>query len=319
MIRERMKKGMKLFIVIVVVVVVFLIAYNHYRFRQAEKEFPPKGWFVTVEGVKLHYIQKGSGRPIVFLHGGVLTGNDFEQVLELAKRKGYRGIAFDRPGYGYSDRSRNKITPMDQARLIHEALKKLGVEKPILVGHSWSGLLVLSYALSYPDDVSGLVILGGAMYVEGYPAANGDPISKMVTTPIVGDLMVYTLLQSPLGTKMTENMLKETFAPEKVPSDYQKATLSLWLRPKHFRANRADVLAFVPTAKQISNDYHKIQLPVVIAVGEDDPFGTVEQAKRLKQDIPHADLVILPQIAHMIPQNHPQVVIDMVEKLVRRQ
>lgn len=314
-IKERVGKRM-IILLIVMVSIVSLVAYNQYKFRQAEHHFPPKGEFITVEGVKLHYIQKGSGQPIVFLHGGILTGDDFEQVMKRMEKQGYRVISFDRPGYGYSERPKRDITPIDQARLIHGALQKLGVKKPILVGHSWSGLLVLSYALSYPDNVSGMVLLGGAMYAEGYPAANGDPISKVVTTPIMGDFIVHTLLRSPLGTMVTKNMLKETFAPETVPSDYQKATISLWLRPKHFKANRADVLAFAPTAKKISKDYKKIKHPLIIVVGENDPFGTIEQAKRLKQDIPHAKQVLLPDIAHMIPQKHPQLVVKMIQMIV---
>jgi len=307
-----------LVLLIVIVCGVVLVIYNQFKHRQAERNFPPKGDFITVEGVRLHYIQKGSGQPIVFLHGGILTGNDFEQVVEMAEKEGYRAIAFDRPGYGYSDRLNKRITPLDQARLIHGALKKLGVQKPILVGHSWSGLLVLAYSLLYPNDVSGMVLLGGAMYVEGYPAANGDPISKVVMTPILGDLIVHTLLRSPLGTILTKNMLKETFAPELVPFKYEDATMSLWLRPKHFKANRADVLAFVPIAKEVSKDYKKIKCPLIIAVGEKDPFGTIEQAKRLKQDIPQAELVTLSNIAHMIPQNHPQVVMKLIQEISNR-
>lgn len=318
LIRERMRKWM-IYLGVAIVLLLCLVVVHHYQLRKAERDFPPKGAFITVEGVKLHYIQQGSGRPVVFLHGGILTGDDFESVMKNTEKAGYQAIAFDRPGYGYSDRPNKNMMPMDQARLIHGALEKLGIQKPILVGHSWSGLLVLSYALSYPDDVSGLVLLGGAMYVEGYPAAEGDPISKVVTTPIIGDVITYTLLRSPLGTMMTKNMLIETFAPETVLSDYQKKTIALWLRPKHFKANRADVLAFVPTAQKISKNYKKIQQPMIIAVGENDPFGTVEQAKRLKQDVPHAKLLILPELAHMIPQNHPQVVVNMIQSLTERQ
>lgn len=315
-----MKKGLKNLIIILSVVVFLaagLVWYNQYEFKQAEAHFPPNGKFITVEGIKLHYIRKGSGKPIVFLHGGVLTGNDFEKVMEIAAKQGYQAISFDRPGYGYSERPKNEeVTPFVQARLIHGALKKLGIEKPILVGHSWSGILVLSYALSYPDEVSGIVTLGAVMYKEGYPAENGDPISAVVTTPIIGDALLHTLLKSPLGTGLAKNILKETFAPEPVPPGYREAALSLWLRPNHFKANREDVLAFSPAAKKISSRYKEIKLPVVIVVGNDDPFGTKEQAYRLKKDIPHAELMILPHVAHMIPQNHPEAVMEAVKALM---
>ncbi|RAL24293.1 alpha/beta hydrolase [Thermoflavimicrobium daqui] len=292
-------------IVIIIFLIITLLWYNHNQIKQAEAKFPPTGKFVTIEGIKLHYISEGSGKPIVFLHGGVLTGDDFRKVIKLAVKQGYHTIAFDRPGYGYSERPKSEdATPMVQARLLHHALKKLGVERPMLVGHSWSGILVLSYALSYPDNLSGMIILGGAMYKEGYPAEHGDPISKIVTTPILGDALLHMLITTPIIKGLARNILKETFTPEPVPADYYETAVALWLRPNHFKANREDVLFFAPTA---------------VVVGENDPFGVQAQAKRLKRDMPHAKLITLPNVAHMIPQNHPQLVMDVVHTFISEQ
>ncbi|WP_126426867.1 alpha/beta fold hydrolase [Brevibacillus marinus] len=292
-----------------------LYGYNQYRFHEGEKRYPPNGQFVTVDGYKLHYLEKGTGKPVVFLHGGVLSADDFADVLELTARQGYRAIAFDRPGYGHSERPRKEaVTPAVQARLIHDALQQLGVEKPVLVGHSWSGVLVLTYALLYPADVAGIVTLGGAMYKEGYPAENGDPLSQVVTTPVIGSVLLHTLLH-PLGSTLADGMLTATFAPEPVPADYRKRTKALLLRPEAFRANREDVLAFPPAAQAVSARYKEIQQPVVIVVGAQDPFGTIAQAERLHREIPHSQLLVLPAAAHMIPQHHPEQVVEAVNRI----
>jgi len=291
------------------VLIVGLFAYHRYSLQQTEKNYPPDGEFVTVEGVKLHYISKGEGKTVVFLHGGILTGNDFRDAIDLAAEQGYRAIAFDRPGYGYSERPKNKrVTPRDQVRLIHGALRQLGVQKPVLVGHSWSGTMTLAYALDYPDEVSGVVLLAGAMYKEGYPAERGDLISQLVTTPVIGDLFLHTVIRSPLGAALTKLTLTHTFAPEPIPEGYREATLAFWLRPGQFKANREDVLAFVPAAKEASKRYREIRIPLIIMVGENDPFGTKEQAHRLKREVPHAKLKVIPGVGHMIPQNHPELV-----------
>lgn len=295
----------------VVALIAGLVVYNRIRHQKAEAAYPPGGSFVEVEGIRLHYICKGEGVPVVFLHGGILSANDFREAMELASSRGYRTIAFDRPGYGYSERPRNgRVTPADQARLIHGALKQMGVEKPIIVAHSWSGLLAMIYALRFPDDISGIVTLGGAMYKEGYPAEHGDPISRLVTTPVLGSMFLYTVPGSPLGAALAGSIVKQTFAPEPVPERYREEALSLWLRPGQFRANREDILAFPPAARQNSGHYGNIKAPVVIVVGEDDPFGTVEQAERLKRDVPHARLMKVPHVGHMIPQNHPHLVME---------
>jgi pimeloyl-ACP methyl ester carboxylesterase len=266
--------------------------------------------FVAADGIRLHYLSEGNGQPAVFLHGGILDSHDFEAVLHLAAKQGYRAIAFDRPGYGRSERPKEKITPFDQARFIRKALQILDVQRPILVGHSWSGLLTLAYAHLYPNDVSGIVLAAPAMYKEGYPAEHGDPLSALMTAPVIGERIIRLFLKTPLAKAMTEKMLKQTFAPEPLPDGYRERVYSLWLRPGQIKANREDVLAFPPAALEAGKRYSEIQQPVSIIVGEDDPFGTREQALRLKRDIPHARLRIVPQVAHMIPQNHPELVID---------
>lgn len=298
-----------------VLLVAGLFSYNRYRFKKAEARFPPTGQFVTVEGIRLHYISKGTGRPIVFLHGGILSGNDYDRVMALAADRGYRAIAFDRPGYGYSERpNREKATPAVQARLLHGALKELGIEKPVLVGHSWSGVLLLTYALNYPKDVAGLVALGAGMYKEGYPAAGGDPVSSLVTTPLLGPLVLNTLLAT-LGPLLAGRMLRATFAPEAVPESYRKATRALWLRPGPFKANREDVLAFVPAVEQIRPRYKEIGTATVIVVGGKDPFETKSHSFRLHAELPHSQLLVLPHAGHMIPQCHPESVMEAVEML----
>ena len=102
--------------------------FNRASKRRAELATPPAGSFVEVNGVRLHYVARGSGPTVVLLHGNGVTLQDFEAsgVLGLASRQ-YRVIAFDRPGFGYSDRPRTTVwSPTAQARLIAKALKELG-------------------------------------------------------------------------------------------------------------------------------------------------------------------------------------------------
>lgn len=297
--------------------VMTLFLYNQIQFHRMESKYPPKGNFVEVDGIKLHYINRGTGKPIVFLHGGVLSSEDFSEVIELAATKGYHAIAFDRPGYGHSERPKGKeVTPITQANLIHQALKKLKIQEPIiLVGHSWSGTMTMSYAFQYPEHVSGLITLGGAMYKEGYPAENGDLLSKVITTPVIGDLIMNTLLATPLGTSMGKTTTEATFAPENIPEGYQEKLIALWGRPNQFKANREDILAFPETSKIVSRHYPEIETPTIILVGENDPFGTLEMGKRLEADLPNSKLITLPNVAHMIPENHPEEVIKAIEEL----
>src|SRR3954470_20634816 len=98
--------------------------------RRAERRNPARGAFIEVDGVRLHYIEKGSGSPVVFLHGNQSMAADVEisGVFGLLARD-HRVIAFDRPGFGHSERPRGKAwSATAQAALLRKALSHLGVE-----------------------------------------------------------------------------------------------------------------------------------------------------------------------------------------------
>ena len=115
----------------------------HAKSRRAERDHPPAGKFITVDGVKLHYLERGQGPTLVLLHGNGVDATDWEHsgLLDAAAEH-YRVIAFDRPGFGYSERPRSTVwTPDRQARLLHHALQELGVDSAIVAGHSWGTMV----------------------------------------------------------------------------------------------------------------------------------------------------------------------------------
>jgi hypothetical protein len=112
---------------------------NHLLARRAERRNPPSGHFVDSNGVRLHYIDRGDGPPLVLLHGNGSMIDDFETsgLIDLAARH-HRVIVFDRPGYGHSTRPRSRIWSVaTQAKLIHDALDRIGVSRAVVLGHSW--------------------------------------------------------------------------------------------------------------------------------------------------------------------------------------
>ncbi|MGZ9057630.1 MAG: alpha/beta fold hydrolase, partial [Burkholderiaceae bacterium] len=98
------------------------------RARQAEQEHPPEGQLLDIDGVRLHYVERGAGPPVVLIHGNMVSHRDFDAsglIDHLAR--GRRVIAFDRPGFGHSTRPRDRLwTPTAQAKLLHTALARLG-------------------------------------------------------------------------------------------------------------------------------------------------------------------------------------------------
>ena len=136
---------------------------NRHLAKKAENNNPPAGQFLEVNGVRLHYVERGSGAPLVLLHGNGSMIQDFESsgLVDLAA-KNYRVIVFDRPGFGHSDRPRSVVwTPAAQAELINSALHRLGVSHAIVLGHSWgasvarrSNIRIWSKAWFSPRDIT---------------------------------------------------------------------------------------------------------------------------------------------------------------------
>ena len=136
-----------------------------------------------MDGVRLHYVERGHGDPLVLLHGNTTMGLDFllgDFVRLLASR--YRVIIFDRPGCGWSERPRGRAVyvPRTQARLIHGALERIGVHRPIVHGHSWGAMVALAMALDFPDSIRAIVLESGYYY----PTIRGDvPMASQPAMP----------------------------------------------------------------------------------------------------------------------------------------
>src|ERR1700730_17825872 len=148
---------------------------NRHLAKKAELDNPAVGRFLDVNGVRLHYVERGSGEPLVLLHGNGSMIEDFDSsgLIDLAA-KDFRVIVFDRPGFGHSDRPRNVVwTPDAQAELIKLALARLGVSSATVLGHSWGASVAVALALRHPDLVRGLVLASGYYY----PTARPDVIA----------------------------------------------------------------------------------------------------------------------------------------------
>ena len=215
-----------------------MTVYNVNRARKAESEHPPKGQFVTVDGVRLHYLEKGEGPPVVLLHGNLVTAEDFgtSGVLALLAKR-HRVIAFDRPGFGYSDRPHGSAwSARAQADLLRDALITLGINRPVVLGHSWGAAVALALALNHPTAARGLVLLSGYYY----PTFRADVLlSSPPAIPLLGDLLRYSI--SPLlGRLMQPLLLKGMFAPLPVPTRFAKGSTSeMSVRPGQIRAENS--------------------------------------------------------------------------------
>jgi pimeloyl-ACP methyl ester carboxylesterase len=290
--------------------------YVNYKKREVEWNNPPQGKFIHVDGVRLHYVERGSGTPLVLLHGALTMAADFcmSGLVDLASAH-YRVIVFDRPGYGYSERPRGKLWgPQAQAKLIHDALEQIGASQAIVMGHSWGTLVALTLALDYPESVRSLVLASGYYY----PTLRPDvPIAAQRLIPVVGDVMRYTT--TPLMLRMMWPLLtKRMFQPNEVP-DYFKA-FPAWMaaRPLQIRASAEEFSYAIPSVIGLSKRYRELRVPVVIIAGSEDRMAYVSNhSEQLHAELPGSELRLIAEAGHMVHHVAPSQVMEAVEASLR--
>lgn len=282
---------------------------NHAGVR-SNSESIGSGKFVSVGGLNLHYVSAGSGRPVVLIHGNPGSHQDYTMAVLDKLSRSFQVIAFDRPGHGCSERHDSVETTVEvQATLIRDALRKLSIQKPILVGHSWGGSLVLAAAVAYQDELSGIVLLAPA----AYPSVSVEWWSLLPRVPVLGKFVVHTL--TPLiGRAIVRVSLKEAYHPQAVQQEYARQSAEMWTRTKQVRACAYDERTLRSSLKSLSPGYSDLQLPVVIVTGSDDLLVEPKKhAYQLHKTIKGSELVVLPLTGHQLPQTRPDSVIDAIE------
>lgn len=278
----------------------------------AEFQHPPIGQFVTVDGVRLHYVSKGSGRPVVFIHGNDGMVLDFDLAVLGAAAAKYRAIAFDRPGHGYSQRESDRIATLEvQSRLIHDALQKLGIKRPMIVGHSWGGALALDYALKYPDDTAGIVLLSGVAYKTADTGPHAQDLIELV--PVVGDLLISSFVVT--ARPWVEQATAQAFWPQTAPRKYVEGYSALVLRPGQIKAYAQDELTLNDTLTANSSHYGEIRVPVVIVTGDLDIIVPPDlHAKPLHEAISNSSMIVIPGAGHQIELVRVDPIINAIDQ-----
>ncbi|MBD0271145.1 MAG: alpha/beta hydrolase [Acetobacteraceae bacterium] len=290
---------------------------NHAAARRAERKHPPKGGFIEVDGVRLHYTDRGSGQPVVLIHGNAVTGDDYD-TSGVAGRlaETHRVIVFDRPGFGHSERPRGRLwTAMAQADLLHKALERLDVQRPVVVGHSWGAIVALSLAARRKDDTAGLVLLSGYYFWTFRP----DVLLVVpAAVPVLGDLLRYTV--SPVLGRLLMPLLKRAmFSPAPVTARFKREySDAMALRPSQIRATSLDGTLMIPGAVRLRHHYDDLaKNPVAIVAGSGDKIVRKRSAERLHAEIPGSALRIVEGAGHMVHQSAPEEVVEAIRAVAR--
>src|SRR5215204_6714521 len=267
---------------------------------QSEQTSRPLGRFVVVDGVRVHYIARGKGRPVVLIHCNGTMAEDFVicgLVDQLAKS--YRVIAIDRPGFGQTERPRYRVwTASTQAHLLHRVLERLNVERPVIVGHSWGTLVALALATGSWRELRGLVLLSGYYY----PTRRADVVlSAALAIPGVGDA-ARSMVPQAAGPLLGPQVFRHVFQPQAVPARFKaRFPVEIAIDPVQQRASAEDTATLNAAAALLQPHYSRLRVPLAIITGNADAIVDArDHSVRLHRQVAGSTLTILPGLGHMI-------------------
>jgi pimeloyl-ACP methyl ester carboxylesterase len=282
----------------VAVLVAGLAAFSHFAARRIEREVPADGAFVTIDGTRLHYSDRGHGPAIVMIHGLGGQMRNFSYALADLLVSDHRVILVDRPGAGYSAAAPSAAI-VAQAALIAGLIETLELDRPLVVGHSLGGAVALALALDHPGKVGGLALIAPLTQPEEAVPAAFRAIA--IGSPAVRRAVAWTLA-TPMGLLSGSRGAIAVFAPEPVPADF--ATLGggqLVLRPGAFHAASTDLAAARADMAALAARYPGLSVPVAILFGREDAILDPElHGRRIATELPRVELTLIAG-GHMIP------------------
>ena len=281
-----------------------LVLFAMYIRRRVEAAVPALGRFVQVGDSRLHIVERGSGPTLVLVHGlGAQLRNFYALVEHLAPK--FHVICVDRPGCGYSTRPAHvSASLLGQADTIAKLLASLGLEKPIIVGHSYGGALALALALNHPERVGGLALVAPLTHAQDVvPHAFRDLV---IPSGRLRRLIAWTIA-APASIAAGAKIMDLVFRPDAVPADFATSAGGLLaLRPGQFFCASSDLIGVRDDLRTMVARYPSIRVPVGILFGRGDAILSYQDHGVAMQSKIDGLTVSLVEGGHMLPITAPE-------------
>jgi pimeloyl-ACP methyl ester carboxylesterase len=260
----------------------------------------PKDKFVTVDGLKLRYIEEGEGPPVLLLHGASLgsSADVFIRNLGPLARAGLRAIAFDQPGFGLSDVPAD-LSAAYRRDSIPKFMDALRLKKAALVGHSQAGNPAVQLALKEPARYTHVVVLG----------------TGSLLPPLEGKEDRGAAVQQRLERRMAEAepTIEDTRKVLEANLFHHDLITPEELALRHARSIGRNFQAFVARNEAAEAAPPKepktplwqrlveLQVPLLLIFGRNDRANAAQRATMLKEKYPQLAVHIVEDCKHLVP------------------
>jgi pimeloyl-ACP methyl ester carboxylesterase len=311
------KKFFKILLVFVIVVGLGFTTFWFLRptdvsFEEHKSEIPNSEYskFAEVDGIKLHYQEKGAGTPLVLIHGYGSSTYTWRDVFEPLS-KHFRVIAIDLKGFGFSEKPAGDYTRLAQAVLVKKFLDKLKIDRAWLAGNSMGGEVSLNVALQSPELVEGLILIDSA----GVKSVKGSSFTpSRFEIPFVGRAFVALAL---MNDSLVRESLERSFYDDTKVTDEIVKIYHLPLQTNY--GQRAAIYARQQwDLHPIENELSKIKAPTLLIWGKEDFVTPLAGGEKIKASIEDSKLVVLEKVGHLPQEETPQKTIEEILKFTEK-
>src|SRR4051794_19105343 len=272
--------------------------------------FPQLGDYkqVRLPSGTVGYHDIGSGPPLVFVHGLLVNGALWSKVVPLLSDR-YRCIVADWPLGSHSIPLGTELSPFGVADMIGEFISELDLEDVTLIGNDTGGALCQMFVTRRPGVVKRLVLTNCDAYDKFPP----QPFTYLVWVPHIPGAVA--LLAASMRIRANRRLpIAYGWLAKRMPREVEDAFVEPVI---HNKAVRADITSFLKAAnkKQLAataEQYGTIDIPVLLAWGEDDKAFKVELAERMERDIPNAKLVRIPDSYTFVSLDQPERLAELI-------
>ena len=262
---------------------------------------------------RLRYLEAGEGSPVILIHGAITTADEMAIALfdDLTPR--HRVVAFDRPGHGGSTRARFGGEPLDQARRIRAGVQTLGIERPILVSHSFGTVVALSYAMEWPEAVAGLVMISPLLLPE---ARLEHLLFGPRAAPLTGDFVAHGPGRAQ-DAALLPLLWEMMFKPQPMPREFrERFPFDLANNAEGMQAMGEDSVQAVGRLTLNFSRLAACRVPTHIFVGAADlVVDPMKHGAIAAAAMPRSRFRVLPGMGHMLHHFHPALIAGAVEDL----
>jgi pimeloyl-ACP methyl ester carboxylesterase len=260
--------------------------------------------FADIDGVRIHYQEKGTGAPLLLLHGFTSSTYSWKDVFEPLS-KTFRVIAVDFKGFGFSGKPDGDYSRRAQATLIAHLLDYLKIDQAWLCGNSMGGEIALNVALLNPQRIAGLILIdSGGVEVPG----GGSLAPGYLLIPVVGRVLTALSLTS---DKLVRQGLEKRFYDR---SKVTEERVTNYYRPLRTRGGQLAALRARTQADlfPIEQDLSRINVPTLIIWGAQDALIPLEAGRKMSSLIKTSKLVVFESCGHLPEEEMPGRVVDEV-------